>query len=683
VRAAAPGFGATAEPVDVPGPEVELTIAPVARIAGQVFGLDGDPTPADIVLAGSGVWPARTVRAGDDGRFVLEDIPPGVYEVQARGADASARPRRGLVVDAGGRAFLTFHFEPGETLLGRVVDAEAEQPIAGAEIVVMEEALGVAPRALRTSADGSLRVAGLRASSHRVTVHADGYVPVVAEEWTPGTPLRVALEPGATVSGIVVDARNRPIEGATLEVLGESTGNQPIALDGASVAFRERVFEAHAAVAPSSMGTLEVTADVPPIPIDGPMGEGLLVSDTALVAGTVGGAPVIAPFRAASGYVTGSDGTFRITGVPPGHVQLLARAEGQAPGSSERVWVAPAGHRDNVRIVLDPAGRIRGRVRDAEGEPVASVVIEHRSDGDPWPRTTISDAEGAFVLDEVAGAITVRAIAGARAPVQVRVDVAPGRTVDTTIELPAAGPTIAGRAVDERGHAIARAQVRVESMAPGSAPPRVAFTDELGAFAIDDAPPGPWRITADHPDYAQGVPVDLDAAPDPRSPVALVLRAGVTVRGSVLDRMLGDAVAGAEIVLESATVPPQVRTARSDDAGSFVIPRAVPGAYVARITSPRYGAWSGPIEIAASRWGEVELDAIELTPGVTLEGEVVDALGQTLRGVEIAIEGEPASAVRSDPRGHFALSGLTDGSFVIRATHPAVGTVSREIRVTA
>lgn len=671
VRAAAAGHSRTASTLDVPGGAVELQIAAVGRIAGQVLGIDGSPAAADVVLAGSGVWPARSVRTDAEGRFALEAVPPGIYEVQARSAQAAAEPRRGLVIEAGGRAFLTFHLERGESLLARVIDAETERPIAGAELIVMEDSLGLAPRVLRSGADGTARLGGLRGSSHRVTVHAEGYVPLVAEPWTPGAPLQVALEPGAVLRGIVLDARDRPIEGASLEIIGDATDRQPISLDGASVAFREHVFATHAAaMMPASLGALEVTSEVPAIPLDRQQPElaGLLPDHD----------PAIAPLPTPAGYVTGADGTFRITGVPPGHVQVLARAEGCAIGSSERVWVAPAGERDGVRIVLEPAARIEGLVRDAEGEPIADVVIEHRSDGDPWPRTTITDTAGAFVLEGVAGAVTVRAMPPERAAVQVRLDVAPGAREAITIELPRPGPTIAGRTLDESGHAIARAQVRLESMAPGSLPPRIVFSDEDGAFAIDDAPPGPWRLSLDHPDYAQGVPIDLD---EPGTDLRLVAHEGVLVRGSVLDRMLGEGIAGAEITLESASVPPIVRTARTDEAGAFSIPRTQPGEYHATIVSLGRTPWSGALEIVANPRGEQELDVIELRSGATLEGEVVDALGRVLRGVAVGVEDAPSISARTDARGRFVLGGLAPGSHAIVASHPAVGEESRPIRI--
>ncbi|AKF07045.1 Hypothetical protein DB32_004194 [Sandaracinus amylolyticus] len=682
LRASASGFGATGTVRDVPGSSeaLVLTIAPVARVAGQVMGVDGAPVAgAEIVLAGSGVWPARTLETGADGRFVLEDVPPGVYEVQAHASTGAAPPRRGLVVEAGGRAYLTFHLEPGATMVGQVIDAETDAPIAGAEIVVAEGELAIAPRALRSNGEGAFRVAGLASGDHHVTVHAEGYVPVVGARWTPGEPLRLTMERGAVLSGIVLDARRRPVEGARLEVLGESGDRQPIAMNGASVAFRAEVFRAHeqalGAGPPPSLGALEVTSDVPPIPLAPAAYEAPVE-----LAGTP--APAAAPRvgAIASGFVTASDGTFRIEGVPPGHVQLVARKSGFAPGSSERVWVGAGRERERIEIVLEPSGRIEGEVVDERGDEVANAMIEHRSDAEPWPRVTVSDASGRFALDDVAGAVTIRANVAGRAPVQVRVDVSAGGRERVRVVLPAPGPRIEGRTVDERGREVASVQVRLESMAPGESAPRVVFSDERGRFAIDDAPPGPWRVSADHADYAQGDPVDVDAID---GELRVVVRAGANVRGRIVDAMSGEAIEGASIVIERADGPPLARDTRSDGEGSFVIPRAVPATYAATVSAPGFAAWRGELAVSATRAGEIELDAIELMPGARLEGEVVDALGAVVRGASVSVDGDPARSVRTDAHGRFVLDGLGEGSLVILAAHPAAGEVTHTIQVRA
>src|SRR6185436_8164278 len=133
------------------------------------------------------------VHADAAGHFAFENVPPGVYEVEARGAGASAEPRRGLVVEDGARVLLTMALSPGRTLRGTVVDDATGAPIANAEIVVAETALSSTPRIARSDATGQFQISGMRDGVDAiVTARADGRVALVAEPWR-GTDLTLRM----------------------------------------------------------------------------------------------------------------------------------------------------------------------------------------------------------------------------------------------------------------------------------------------------------------------------------------------------------------------------------------------------------------------------------------------------------------------------------------------------------
>src|SRR5690606_20757248 len=128
--------------------------------------------------------------------------------------------------------------------------------------------LDVAPRAVTTGGDGRFVVTGLANDVHRVGAFADGYVPVAAVEWDPERTLEIRLDPAAILAGVVLDADRRPIEGASIEVLGESADRQPVAI-GAGGGFRSAVFASQRSPVEvvSTPGGLPVTVGpVPPIP---------------------------------------------------------------------------------------------------------------------------------------------------------------------------------------------------------------------------------------------------------------------------------------------------------------------------------------------------------------------------------------------------------------------------------
>jgi hypothetical protein len=663
------GFSDRTVPHRVNGAPLVISLTRTGRIAGQVLGVDTEPVVAEVTLAGSGVWPPRNTSTDAQGRFVLLDVPPGIYEVQARTADAVAPPRRGLTIEAGSSAFVRFDLERGEAMLGSVTDAETGRGIAHAEVVVMPDALGVAPRVTHSGLDGHFRLDGLRHAPHQVSVYAPEHVPVIGAAWMPGTRLAVRMEPGALIEGSIRDARGEPVAGARIELLGETGDRQPISLDGASLAFRETLYPDRATLtAPSSAAshTLELMETVPPIP------------DESSVGATVS-AVVATP--AAPTMQSGADGTFVLRGIPPGRVQLIVRAAGYSATTTDRLWIT-AGHGiQGLDIRLAAAGRIEGRVIDAAGNPVTGASVEHLSDLDPWARLALTDDDGAFVLDDVAGAVTIRPFARGQAGMQVRVEVEPGSTEQITLELPPVGPTLRGVTVDPRGRPIAGAQVRMESMAPGVLPPRVAFSDDAGEFEFEDAPRPPWQLNVDHANHARSAPIDVEEAPS--APIRLTLDDAVELTGRLLDPLSGAGVEDGEVVLESERVPPVIRRARADSAGAFVIPRVAAGSYRLVASAEGRVVQASVVEIppGAVRREGFDLPPVELEAAASLEGDVVDSLGRTVQGAEVSVSSRASPPARSDRRGHFVLEGLASGRIECIARHPSVGEAVRVVRV--
>jgi hypothetical protein len=71
---------------------------------------------------------------------------------------------------------------------------------------------------------------------------------------------------------------------------------------------------------------------------------------------------------------TGAGGGFRFDGVPPGATGVFASAPGRAL-SGQHINMPVAGAVDGLRIILPPAGVLRGKVVDPEGNPVPGARI--------------------------------------------------------------------------------------------------------------------------------------------------------------------------------------------------------------------------------------------------------------------------------------------------------------------
>lgn len=649
VRAEQDGFAAGAAVHRFPSESPpDVALRPASTVAGQVLGTDGLPVAgAEVRIVGSGLWPAVEGTTDGSGRFVLSAIPPGIYEVHVMHGDTSAPPRRGLAIEAGARAVLSFVLSGGEVLAGTVLDDETGEPIAGAEVRVATETLSAMPRSTTTGTDGTFRFAGLEARSHRLTITDAVHVPEVGIEASSGGVLRIRMARAASISGIVLDANRRPVSGAAIEVLGSGAHGMPITVG------------ATASIAASSgvPGRLEVTDYVPPIPLV--PGE----SVTTAPAGHAGSG------RGAGRVVSEADGTFHVDGVPPGLVQVVARATEYASASSEAFRLRSGEAREAIEIVLEASGALEGTVLDENDDAVVHTLVEIRSDSDPLTRIAVTDDEGHFAMRDVAGSLRVRANAPGRPPAELRVEVASGGTRNVTLRLDPAGLSLSGSVVDAHGRAIDGAQVRVVPLRVEGGSSRTVFTDPSGAFVADRIPSPPLRVIVEHPDYATSGGVEVETL----SELEVVLAGALTATGTVTDPWTGEGVADAEIMLVSDAVPPAVRNVTTDELGSYTVPRLGPGRWTRRVSAEGYARFDDRISVRANRWGEVELDAVALEPGVTFEGDVVDRLGHVVVGAEVMLDGDPEQFVRSDERGHFVLLAIGAGEHEVRVVHGAAG----------
>ncbi|WP_420127796.1 carboxypeptidase regulatory-like domain-containing protein [Longimicrobium sp.] len=129
------------------------------------------------------------------------------------------------------------HTAQAQTLQGRAVDRETQQPVAGAEITLVD-AQGESAGTARSGADGSFQVAGTAAGEYRLAARSPGYqvmlssvvrlaegeVLQVEARLTP-QPAETAALPRATSRGItgrVVEAgTGRPVGSAAVTLLNE------------------------------------------------------------------------------------------------------------------------------------------------------------------------------------------------------------------------------------------------------------------------------------------------------------------------------------------------------------------------------------------------------------------------------------------------------------------------------
>lgn len=154
---------------------VALRLGPAAALEGAVVRRDGAPVPGAAVAVrrhGAGVVSERAA-ADADGRFRIEGLAPGAWDVLVSAAGLGPGRAEGVTLAPGQRFPLRVPLAGLGAVEGRVTDPRGE-PLANARVRVVSRGdglAGVVPREARTDFDGRYRLAGLEAGRAELVAH--------------------------------------------------------------------------------------------------------------------------------------------------------------------------------------------------------------------------------------------------------------------------------------------------------------------------------------------------------------------------------------------------------------------------------------------------------------------------------------------------------------------------------
>jgi len=200
--------------------------------------------------------------------------------------------------------------------------------------------------------------------------------------------------------------------------------------------------------------------------------EGRPVKDVIMLAVRDGAAAGETP-RQATTY-TKQDGTFRMEGIDSGTYRVTAKASKYAPAEAYPVTVTDDLAEANVELTLEHGWILRGRVTDAQGQPVydAMIVVAAPGNAESGFLPSHTDRSGMFRITAPAdGPVNVSAISPRFAPA-VATEIQPaGSDEAPPVELRAtAGGSLRIRVVHRGGGPVAGAQpaYRPLMLFPGS-----------------------------------------------------------------------------------------------------------------------------------------------------------------------------------------------------------------------
>ena len=680
--ASAPGFedagGSGRE-----GTALALTLRKLGAIAAHVVGQDATPAAgARVAVAGAMLWPARVAVADARGDVRIGGLPAGTYALRATKDDAVSPIELDVSLGRGEEKQVVLRLGRGRFVGVVVTDGDARDaaPIASARVTLAEGGLSPFPLEATTDRAGRARLGPIAPGTAALGARADGYMPrgAVAVPDPPPAETRVALVRAGTVTGRVLDARGRPIDGATIAIVGTDAVGQPIFDDPRRAGFQAAHFEAMLA-GPAPLlpgGELGVIpGPVPPIP-NGTFAPPAVASTGAPALGASTGTPSLATM-AADPWVTRSDGTFGASPASPGRVRVIVRHPQYVEAQSDLVTLAPGGEA-RVDVVMREGGALDGRVLDSHERPVARarvVVTAARGDLERATRTA-SDGTFAFAALPEDVIVTASASDDGQPDARLAVAVPEGGRREVTLVLPEPREALPVSIVDDRGYPVDAAQLSATSLSPGAWLRSTAFSDAHGEASLPRGRGIALRVEVRAPSRAPRV-VTTDGTEER---LRVELTRAERAAGEVVAERGRDAIAGASITLYTDLGARRVQT---DAQGAFAVTELAPGGARLSVRAPGFAPWTKPVTIPDSGGRRVfAIPRVELAAEGAIEGDVVDARGEPVAGARVArdsvptwllVGSNPADIAITDTTGHFTLRELPEGTITVEAYAVGVG----------
>ena len=596
------------------------------------------------------------------------------------------------------------------TLSGRVLGAATGAPVAGAIVALaMDRQIlieGNAPLIAISDGAGRWTASDVPAGSYVVTATAAGYLPRVRELASDGSSqadIDLALEAGGTaVAGLIASEQHEPIAGAQVRAYREPGAPSFVARSGADgryqLSLAPGAYQLEVTHADYRRTWQNVAVDDGPVSADIVLARGgevrgyVIARDTnqpvpdAIVSGDGGG----------EASTTQVDGSFTLHGLDAGTITIHARARGYASVTPTTVELEAAAHVGDVRVLVDPAFSIVGRVvaqddhaRGIDGVAISAMGVHAAG----TTMTTQSDRDGVF---ELVGMLPDKYLLsadrrGMLVETGVVIDVTDKDVTDTVIEMRSA-VTLSGRVEPPMIAKIGFARAGGDLLADLSDKDAISIgkartdSDSKGAFTLRDVPPGRFEVSALARDGRSGSAlVTLGGRDQPTVVIHLSPRSSIS--GRVVDRT-GAPVAGVDVFTNRSDAPFAVRarrdglyrTGKSAVDGSFKIVGLEAGSWQldAVDRNELYDAAKVEVELVDGR----DRDGVTITVATRdaqLHGTVIGTDGKPASGVEVhalrevpeaAGFGYPSGTVRTDPSGSFTLDRLRRGTYTVTAEGP-------------
>lgn len=709
--------------VPVGSREVVCKVGSGGKIEGRTEFIDRATTPASVLVIAEAVVDGTTVtkEAKSDGlgRFTMEKLPYGKYDLSVRGSGLASEPKRDVAVDRNTptRDVIVEVYE-ASTVKGRVADGRSDSPVAGASVVV-EASYG--PKfsrrrtfQTRTDQHGGFALYRLPGGAHVARASARGFLKPIADRseahftLAPGerkSDLALVLDRGGVVDGFVLDHNGRPVEGADIQLFapsnvfaridsrslkGRTDATGYFKVSGIEVGERTQLYASarkqgfakvrssiidltarkpeattQLRLKPGGVVTGKVT-DKQELPVPG----ALLKFESSEFPGDPSPSGVTAKVR--------PDGTYLLANIPPGQGHISVTRSGYV-SQGRGVSVKDSEPTSNVNFKLHPGGTISGTVAALDGRPIAGARVRATGlDGAEGSDEAVTDRNGRFAVSNL-GPGHFKLLASFRLSTpegeqhyqfeNPRVPLgSTGISIDCDV-----GNLLTGYVVDEEGQGVKGFTISLRSRSDTQPPQDFTFRldrtppDSRGSFQVFKIPRGVYSMRVAAEGYEPYVNEDLAVGPTRRTDLPRIrLRSAGGVRGLLVSSSTNRPVNGVHVRLISDTATNyDVPVGVSNAAGEFHISTAVTGTYDVEFSHPSYLPHKVEgVHVTARRLKD--LGRLFIEAGGAIRGTVTDESGEPVRGMRVRISGLEKE-VHTDAAGNYLFQGVQAGRWNVVA----------------
>ncbi len=719
-----PEFAPAYFPLIAPG-----TVRQVCRLSrggsikGSAVYIDRVTTPAAVNILAEAIINettfTRTTASDGTGAFTFSRLPFAAYRLQVTNPQLANEPLTGVRCERA-KPEVSVLLEVFEkcTAQGRVIDAETEAPVDGAEVKV-ECSYGPRQARRRNYAAssgplGAFKFDSLPSGIIRIQATAPGYVASAssgcAQTFTllPGetkTDLTLRLSRGGTVDGFVYDFAGRSVEGADVQLFVSATSLRSLdtsalkaktdasgyfRISGIDVGNHLQLYASaeRSGYARGRSALLDLTSSKPYVSTQIVLSRGATVRGFVLderklpipdaqVEFTSEEFPNDPSYRSQKTQ-TKADGSYSFSQCPAGRAHMRVSKAGYVDGHRS-LRLEDGEVRDNVDFQLRPGLIITGRLLTLEGKPIANArvrAVPHKYV--PGRDETITDKAGNFTLRNLGnGLFDVRANFPLQTPdgeqryeffklgvksgtlgIEIGCDV--NNSVVGTVEGEDKKPV-------DRFHLSLRSRRDTSPVQEFYFDLERHFANARGFFRILNVPRGIYTLTITADGYEVYRKDDVVIGPSRRTVlprIRLKMAGGIIgyVYSSETDRPINDVTV--RLTTPEKTEDEARRTAlvaRTDYAGFFRIATAGGGTYALELEHPQY-IFSRLYPVNVRPRGTTDVGRIYLEAGGSIQGVVIDEEGYGVNWARVKVSGvNPEKQTRTNSLGNYLLMGVRPG----------------------